>query len=274
MIALKKLTIFVVSDSVGETGENAVKAVVSQFRPNFEKVYIRKFPHINSVELLEKVVLIAGMNDATIVFTLVEKEMRTALLQLAHEKNVPVVDLLGSMIDVFELSLEESPLQKPGLVHTLNDDYFKKIEAIEFAVKYDDGQDPRGILLADIVLVGVSRTSKTPLSQYLAHKSYKVANVPLVPEVEMPEELLQINPNKCFGLIISSDKLNFIRKERLITLGLVEDAFYAQHSRIEQEISYFYKIVDKIGCRYIDVTNRAVEETAQQILNLLEHEKK
>lgn len=260
------------SDSVGETGENAVKAVVSQFRPNFEKVRIRKFPHINDVELIDKIVRIAKKNEAAIVFTLVEKEMRKALYNLAIEHNVPAVDLLGSMLDLIETSFDERPLQMPGLVHRLDDDYFKKIEAIEFAVKYDDGQDPRGILLADIVLIGVSRTSKTPLSQYLAHKSYKVANVPLVPEVEMPKELMQIDPAKCFGLVITPEKLNNIRKERLITLGLTEDAIYAKHDRIEQEIGYFYNIVDKIGCRYIDVTNRAVEETAQKILNMLENE--
>ncbi|MEG0383999.1 pyruvate, water dikinase regulatory protein [Solibacillus cecembensis] len=270
---MKSLTIFVVSDSVGETGENAVKAVVSQFRPNFDKVRIRKFPRINDIELIEKIVQIAVKQQAAIVFTLVEKEMRKALYNLAVENNVPTIDLLGSMMDLIELSFNESPLQEPGLVHQLDDDYFKKIEAIEFAVKYDDGQDPRGLLLADIVLIGVSRTSKTPLSQYLAHKSYKVANVPLVPEVEPPIELMQIDPKKCFGLVISTGKLNNIRKERLITLGLTENAAYAQQQRIEQEISYFHQIADKIGCRVIDVTNRAVEETANTILDMLEGEK-
>ena len=152
---MKKLTIFVVSDSVGETGEAAVKAVVSQFRPNFEKVRIRKFPHITHIEVLEKIVQIAQTNGATIVFTLVGKDMRLALLKIALEYKVPVIDLLGSMLDLIETSFDEKPLQKPGLVHQLDDDYFKKIEAIEFAVKYDDGQDPRGILLADIVLIGV-----------------------------------------------------------------------------------------------------------------------
>ena len=271
---MKSITIFVVSDSVGETAENAVKAVVSQFRPTLDKVRIRKFTHINDVEWLKKIIQIAVSNEATIVFTLVEKEMRRAMMVLAHENNVPIIDLLGAMLDLIEHSTDESPLQKPGIVHRLDDDYFKKIEAIEFAVKYDDGQDPRGILLADIVLIGVSRTSKTPLSQYLAHKSFKVANVPLVPEVDIPVELLQIDPKKCFGLVISTEKLNNIRKERLITLGLMENAVYAQQQRIEQEIAYFHEIVEKIGCRYIDVTNRAVEETAQQILDMLETDRK
>lgn len=271
---MKNITIFVVSDSVGETGEAAAKAAVSQFRPNFENVRIRKFPHINNQELLEKIVHMAVLNEATIIFTLVSREMRSEMRELAQLHQISAIDLLGSMMDLIETSTGEEPLQKPGLVHKLDDDYFKKIEAIEFAVKYDDGQDPRGIPLADIVLIGVSRTSKTPLSQYLAHKSYKVANVPLVPEVTPPEELMEIDPKKCFGLVITPEKLNNIRKERLITLGLTEDAFYAQQARIEQEISYFYSIVDRIGCRVIDVTNRAVEETAHKIIDLYERQYK
>lgn len=269
---MKNITIFVVSDSVGETGETAAKAAISQFRPFFESVTIRKFPHINELDHLDGIVQFAASNEATIVFTLVSKVMRQAIIEMAVKYKVPSIDLLGSMLDLIETSTGEKPLQRPGLVHKLDGGYFKKIEAIEFAVKYDDGQDPRGILLADIVLIGVSRTSKTPLSQYLAHKSYKVANVPLVPEVDPPEELWQIDPKKCFGLVITPEKLNNIRKERLITLGLMEDAFYAQQTRIEQEISYFYDIVDRIGCQAIDVTNRAVEETAHKIIDLLDHE--
>ncbi|CAM5256590.1 Putative pyruvate, phosphate dikinase regulatory protein OS=Lysinibacillus sphaericus OX=1421 GN=yqfL PE=3 SV=1 [Lysinibacillus sphaericus] len=117
--------------------------------------------------------------------------------------------------------------------------------------------------------MGVSRTSKTPLSQYLAHKRYKVANVPLVPEVAPPEELFKIDPKKCFGLVISPDKLNSIRKERLMTLGLNDDAIYAQHVRILEEIQHFEQVVEKIGCKVIDVTNKAVEETANIIIEQL-----
>ena len=184
-----------------------------------------------------------------------------------------VIDLLGPMMDLVEKSLEQKPLERPGLVHQLNDFYFKKVEAIEFAVKYDDGRDPRGILLADIVLIGVSRTSKTPLSQYLAHKRFKVANVPLVPEVDPPVELFLVDPKKCFGLVISPDQLNNIRKERLIALGLTEDASYAKHCRIEEEIAHFYKVVEQIGCEVIDVTNKAVEETANCIVEKIEQGK-
>src|SRR5699024_8477772 len=137
-----------------------------------------------------------------------------------------------------------------------------------FAVKYDDGRDPSGIEEADIVLIGVSRTSKTPLSQYLALKSYKVANVPIVPEVDPPIELYQTDPNKCYGLKISPTELNGIRKERLKSLGLKQNANYATVERINKELNYFEKIVERLGCPVIDVTNKAVEETANIILQI------
>ena len=264
------LKVFVVSDSVGETGEQVVKAAVSQFRPNFDNTVIRKFPNIENQDHINKIVEIAKIQDAVIVFTLVEEKMRKVMIDRCNEEGLQWIDLLGPIIDIFEAKIGEQPLEEPGLVHKLDDDYFKKIEAVEFAVKYDDGRDPRGLLLADVVLVGVSRTSKTPLSQYLAHKRYKVANVPLVPEVNPPEELFLVDPKKCFGLVISSEKLNVIRKERLLALGLTDDATYAKQSRIEQEIEYFHKIVDRIGCNVIDVTNKAVEETANVIMEKID----
>jgi regulator of PEP synthase PpsR (kinase-PPPase family) len=166
------------------------------------------------------------------------------------------------------------PKYQPGLVRQLDDDYFKKIEAVEFAVKYDDGRDPRGIIKADIVLIGVSRTSKTPLSQYLAHKRLKVANVPIVPEVDPPEELYKVSPDKCFGLKISPEKLNDIRKERLKALGLNDKAAYANLERIKEELAFFETVVNKIGCEVIDVTNKAVEETANLISNIYNNRSK
>lgn len=176
--------------------------------------------------------------------------------------------ILSALIDKMETAYGLTAKYEPGRVRQLDEDYFKKVEAIEFAVKYDDGRDPRGILKADIVLIGVSRTSKTPLSQYLAHKRLKVANVPIVPEVDPPEELFNVDPKKCIGLKISPDKLNHIRKERLKSLGLNDKAIYANINRIKEELEYFEKIVDRIGCQVVDVSNKAVEETANIIHHL------
>lgn len=266
---MPQLTMFIVSDSVGETGELVAKAAISQFRLDLDTVSMKRFSNVEEPIQLKEIAFLAKRQRAFVVYTLVKGEMRELMKTYCDENGVESIDLIGPMVDVIETRLDEKPFEEPGLVRQLDEEYFKKIEAIEFAVKYDDGRDPRGVLLADIVLIGVSRTSKTPLSQYLANQRYKVANVPLVPEVDPPEELLEIDPNKCFGLIISPEKLNCIRKERLLSLGLRDDANYAKVSRIEQEIEHFYDVTSKIGCTVINVTNRAVEETANVILSQL-----
>lgn len=257
--------IFVVSDSVGETAELVVKAAISQFKDcNTE---IKRIPYVEDVATINEIISMAKEKVAIIVFTLVVPELREHLHKEAKHEGVEVYDILGPLIDKMCNLYETNPSHEPGLVRKLDEDYFKKIEAIEFAVKYDDGRDPRGILRADIVLVGVSRTSKTPLSQYLAHKGIRVANVPLVPEVEPPEELFKVSSDKCFGLKISAEKLNNIRRERLKSLGLNDQAIYANIDRINNELKHFETVVEKIGCDVIDVTNKAVEETANIILS-------
>ncbi|NSL50298.1 pyruvate, water dikinase regulatory protein [Calidifontibacillus erzurumensis] len=257
--------VYVVSDSVGETAELVVKAAASQFQ-SF-RINIRRIPYVEDTETLSEVVSLAKENKAIIAFTLVVPSMRDFLINEASKAGVPVVDIIGPMVKQMQESYNKKPREEPGLVRQLDEDYFKKVEAIEFAVKYDDGRDPRGILRADIVLLGVSRTSKTPLSQYLALKRLKVANIPIVPEVEPPEELFQISADRCFALKISPEKLNHIRKERLKSLGLSASANYASLDRIKEELAYFDKVVEKIGCEVIDVSNKAVEETANLILS-------
>lgn len=264
MDRLKEQLVYVISDSVGETAELVIKAAGSQFKD--VNVDIERFPYVNDQQTVLELVTSAKENNAMIVFTLVVPEVRQTLIDKANELSIPYVDIMGPVITKMESTFESIPTYEPGLVHKLDEDYFKRVEAIEFAVKYDDGRDPRGILRADIVLVGVSRTSKTPLSQYLALKRLKVANVPLVPEVEPPEELFQVNPKKCFGLRISPSQLNHIRQERLKALGLAADANYARLDRIEKELDYFEDVVKKIGCQVIDVSTRAVEETANLVM--------
>jgi len=257
--------IYLVSDSVGETVELVTKAALSQF--NGSNINLYRIPYVEDLETIEEVISLAKINGGFIVFTLVKPEMRQYLQKRAREEQIPCFDIIGPLIEKFAEVSGIPARNEPGLVRKLDEDYFKKIEAIEFAVKYDDGKDPRGILKADIVLIGVSRTSKTPLSQYLALKRYKVANVPIVPEVDPPEELFLVSPRKCIGLRISPEKLTEIRKERLIALGLNGKAHYANIDRIKEELAYFDRIAEKIGCRVIDVTNKAIEETANEIIN-------
>ncbi|WP_417899555.1 pyruvate, water dikinase regulatory protein [Bacillus haimaensis] len=263
---MEKRTVYILSDSVGETAELAVKAAISQF--NGANFHLKRIPYVEDIATITEVISIAKINHGLIAFTLVVPEMRKHLISLSQKEGVPVYDIIGPLVDLMEQEYKVKPKYQPGLVRQLDDDYFKKIEAVEFAVKYDDGRDPRGIIKADIVLVGVSRTSKTPLSQYLAHKRLKVANVPIVPEVDPPEELYKVSPEKCFGLKISPEKLNDIRKERLKALGLNDKAAYANLERIKEELAFFETVVNKIGCEVIDVTNKAVEETANLISNI------
>mgnify|MGYP001233477338 CR=1 FL=1 len=262
---MNKPTIYLVSDSVGETCELVTKAALSQF--NGSSAVLERVPYVEDPSTVDEVVTLAKMNHGMIVFTLVKPEIRRYMLEKAKEAGILAVDIMGPLLERFEQMLKVHPKNEPGLVRKLDKDYFKRIEAIEFAVKYDDGRDPNGITKADIVLLGVSRTSKTPLSQFLAMKRYRVANVPIVPEVDPPEQLWQIDPRRCFGLKISPKKLVQIRKERLIALGLDENAYYANEDRIKAELEYFETVVEKIGCVTIDVTNKAVEETANVIIN-------
>lgn len=259
--------VYIISDSVGETAEVVVKATVTQFSEDaFE---VRKFPYITDEETLDEVVEAAKEEEkAMIAFTLVIPKLKQHLIERAEKASIPTVDIMGPMIQGISNLIAMPPNNQPGLVRQLDEDYFRKVEAIEFAVKYDDGRDPRGLLRADIVLIGVSRTSKTPLSMYLANKRIKVANVPLVPEVEPPEELFMIPSGKCIGLTISSEKLNVIRMERLRSLGLTEQANYANMDRIQQELAYSEKIMEKVGCPVLNVSEKAVEETANIILNM------
>lgn len=258
--------IYVVSDSVGETAELVTKAAISQF--NGANVTIKRFPYVEDKTNIDEVISLVKLDQGMIAYTLVKPEIREYMREVSLREGIRATDLIGPLMDQIQLLCGKSPLNEPGLVRKLDEDYFKKIEAIEFAVKYDDGRDPRGIIKADIVLIGVSRTSKTPLSQYLALKRLKVANVPIVPEVDPPEELFKAAPHKCYALKISPEKLNHIRRERLISLGLNDKASYANIERIKEELAYFEKVVSKINCPVIDVTNKAVEETANVILNL------
>jgi len=259
--------IYVVSDSIGETAELVVRAVASQF-DRFH-IDVQKYPYIEDKESIDEIIASAQESKAMIVFTLVVPELKTYILEQAARHNIPTIDVMGPLLNTLADILKEPPTGKPGLVRRLDEEYFRKVDAIEFAVKYDDGRDPRGLLRADVVLIGVSRTSKTPLSMYLANKRLKVANVPIVPEVDPPEELFQLPPERCIGLTINPEQLNSIRTERLKALGLTAQANYANLDRINEELAYSQKIMEKLGCPVIDVSNKAVEETANIILEII-----
>jgi len=256
--------IYVISDALGETAEFVSRAAAAQF--NGIKTKLRRVPYVQDETHIDDILEEALEEEAILVYTLVLTHLRQYIERRAKEKNLITIDILSPLIVALSEKTGLQPVNTPNITHRLDEQYFRKVEAVEFAVKYDDGKDPRGALYADVVLVGVSRTSKTPLSMYLAHKGLKTANIPLVPEVTPPRELFVIEPRKIFGLVLSPEKLNQIRSERLKSLGLGASADYAKLNRIIEELSYAERIMKKLGCMVIDTTTRAVEETASIIL--------
>lgn len=242
------------------------RAAASQF--NSGGVDIRRVPYVNEAEEIPEIVEEASAFKSIIAYTLVLPQLREVLVKEAKKYNIPTVDIMSDMLDALSKVEGMPPKLEPGLVRKMDEDYFRKVEAIEFAVKYDDGKDPRGITRADLVVIGVSRTSKTPLCMYLAHKRIKAANVPLVPEVSPPEEIFKLPSHRIIGLTIRPNQLNEIRRERLKTLGLTSNADYASMERILKELEYAEGIMKRTGCAVIDVTNKAVEETASRVLEI------
>jgi len=257
--------IYVVSDSLGETAEFVARAAAIQFNAS-QKFDIQRVPYVNDKKILEEVVEEAAGATSIIAYTLVIPELKEELERLTRLRGIPIVDIMGPLLEALSAATSMKPKMEVGLLHRLDDQYFRRVEAIEFAVKYDDGKDPRGLLHADVVLLGVSRTSKTPVSMYLANKRIKAANVPIVPEVEPPAELYRIPSRKIIGLTIQPQSLLKIRQERLKTLGLTTDAEYANLTRIQKELVYADRLMAQLACPVIDVTNKAVEETAGRVL--------
>lgn len=266
-VITRQKVVHVVSDSVGETAELVVKAVASQF--NGGHVEINRHSFIESTQDIDEAINSVDELNSLIAYTLVIPELKEYLDRRSAEKGIFSVDLLSPLLHVFEDFFKQEAKHQPKLIRRMDEAYFKKIEAIEFSVKYDDGKDPQVLKWADLVLIGVSRTSKTPLAMYLAHHGYRVANVPIVPEVAPPKEIFEIPRSKCVGLTISPEKLNEVRKERLKSIGLNAESNYASMERIFEELDYADRIMKRIGCPIIDVSNKAIEETANLIIHTL-----
>ncbi len=263
----EKPVVYIVSDSIGDTAEFVVKAVASQF--NSGQVEMRRVPFVENESQIRDVFEEASGGNAIIAYTLVVPELRQAMAEEALHHNVQTADILGSLMGAFSRVTCKEPHLEPGKIRQLDEAYFRRVAAIEFAVKHDDGKDPRGLMKADVVLIGISRTSKTPLSMYLAHQGIMVANLPLVPEVEPPEELFWVPSKKIVGLVINPGQLQQIRRERLKSLGLDENADYVNVERISEELTYARRIMKKIGCTVFDVSDKAVEEVAGRIIQVI-----
>jgi regulator of PEP synthase PpsR (kinase-PPPase family) len=264
----KQQVIYVCSDAVGETAETVVSATLRQFER--QQVKVKRIGHIGTEEEVRQIVEEASTTKGFIAYTLVQPELREMMREETIRLSVRSVDIMGPMMQAFIDTFDDVPNRKPGLLHELDETYFRRVEAIEFAVKCDDGKNTNSLPQADIVLVGVSRTSKTPLSIFLAHKGLKAANFPIMPEVKAPKELFQIPSSRIIGLTMNSEQMLKIRTERLKALGLPNGANYAAVKRIEEELTYARDLMQQLKCRVIDVTDKAVEETAGIIMEMLQ----
>jgi hypothetical protein len=259
--------LFIVSDGTGDTADRVTRAALRQFE-GF-RVAVHVFSNVTDSEHLERILKQAALSGALVVTSLVAPDQRTFANQLAKAYRIVQVDVIGGVITALSGWLGEAPQNQPGLLHRTDAEYFRRIEAVEFTVKVDDGKEPRMLDKADIVLVGVSRTSKTPLSVFLAYKGYKVANVPLVLNQEPPEKLFQLDPRKVFALTIDPESLQEIRKSRLQTMRMRNDTNYGQMDYILAELEYAEQLFRRNRqWTLINVTNKALEETAALILSL------
>lgn len=259
-----ELIIFTLSDSSGETAEAVARAALVQFPPGYATIY--RLPQARSCQQITEVVEQIAEGRAILAYTLVLPEYRETLEREAKKYNVETIDLIGPVIARVGELTGAKPLAQPGRLHMLDESYFKRIEAVDFAIRYDDGKNPDGIIQADVVLVGVSRTSKTPNSMYLAHHyGLRSANIPLVMNVDPPRALFEVDKRKIIGMSIDPHLLQDIRSIRAKVLGMAPDAEYADIDQIRQEVRYAKNIFRELDCHVIDVTSKAIEEISSEI---------
>jgi len=262
-------TIFIISDGTGETASTMVRAALVQFSDR--EVNIVRCKNVRTEEQVDSLMEDVFQKRGLIAHTVVSTSLRKKIFTAASEKGIPIVDLLGPLLETLNVYFgQSSENQTAGLLRTVDERYFKRIEAIEFTVKHDDGKVTSGLDQADIVLVGISRTSKTPLSIFLSHKGWKVANVPLVVGTPLPKELFEIDQRKIVGLMIDSESLSRIRRKRLEKFGQDPGGEYASAAHIQKEIDFATQLF-KQNKRWpvFDVTDRALEETAAEIVRVV-----
>jgi [pyruvate, water dikinase]-phosphate phosphotransferase / [pyruvate, water dikinase] kinase len=262
-------TIYIISDGTGETASTMIRAALVQYSD--KEIDLIRCKNIRTETQVEPIIDEAFERKAIIVYTVVSAQLRNKIRELAAMKGIPIHDMLGPLLGLLdEYFGNSSTSPQAGLLRAVDERYFKRIEAIEYTVKHDDGKTLTELDKADIILVGISRTSKTPLSIFLSHKGWKVANIPLVLGTALPEELFKIDQRKVVGLIIDIESLQRIRKNRLEKFGQDSGGEYASLSHINKEIEYAIEIF-KQNRKWpvFNVTERALEETATEITRIV-----
>jgi len=265
----KELRIIILSDGTGETAASLCKATLTQFPES--QVLFTRYKNIRTPEQIEAILNEAALHHDLVAHTIVQTKLRKKLFELCEDLNIRHLDLIGSAIKEFSEYFQMEPESEPGLLHAVNQDYFDKVSAMEFTLEHDDGKNIHAIEEADVILLGVSRTSKTPLSVYLSQHGLKVINIPIINQMPLPEKIYEIDQRKIFALTIDPEALIEIRRKRLIRLGAKEHlGDYASEDKIVEEIDWATNIF-KRNKRWpiFNVTNKALEETASDILKLI-----
>jgi len=264
----KEIKIFTVSDGTGETASNIVQAAKVQFKN--VNIQMSRYNHIRNKEFLNQILMDAKSENATVIATLVDPYLRIFLLSRSMQLGIHVIDVLFPILETISEKAGCQPMAIPGLLRELDDGYFKKVVAIEYAVRHDDGAIGHELHDADIVLLGVSRTSKTPLSMYLAYKGYKVANIPIIPNVSLPDDVYRIDQNKIIGLIIDPMRLAEIRLARIASLSKSIQGDYTNEESIFEELEWSQHIFKRNRkWPVLDITGKALEENAVEIEKII-----
>ena len=259
--------IYIISGGTGASGLQLVNTVLAQF-PGFEVPVVTK-AHVNSITQLQNVLDQSEQTGGIIVHTLVDTFLRNTMNSLGSKGSVPVIDLMGVLMEHLSEMLDSNPVCHPGLYHNLNKRYFDRVEAIEFSIAHDDGLNPRDLDKAEIVLAGVSRVGKTPLAMYLAMQGFKTANVPLIPGQPPLPELDQVEPRRVIGLTINETRLVSHRKDRKEKLRLDRHGGYSDLKMIFDELEQARKIFRQKGYSVIDITDKPLETSADEIVKII-----
>ena len=266
----EKYNVYLVSDSTGETLDRMFLSLKSQFA-NFE--YNKKeFAFVRTEQQIDKIIKeCSSLENSIILYTIVETKLAKYISVLSEKKNVPCFGILGNLILSFSKLLNQKAIHKPSAQHVLDDEYFRRIEAIQFTMYHDDGKKVDDIGKADIVLLGVSRTNKTPTSIYLANRGYKTINIPLVLDQKIPNELMSKSNKTCvIGLVADPERLADIRRNRVAIMKDKNIKEYTDLNFIKEEVNKSKQLFNKYKWPIIDVTRRSVEETAASILKIFE----
>jgi len=268
----EKYNVYLVSDSTGETLDRIFLSLKSQFS-NFE--YEKKeFAFIRTEQQIDKIIKDCNeISNSIILYTIVETRLAKYLAHKSEVSSVPCFGVLGNLILSFSKLLNQKAIHKPSAQHVLDEDYYKRIEAIQFTMSHDDGKKIDDINTADVVLLGVSRTSKTPTSIYLANRGYKTVNIPLVLDQKIPQDLYSNNASCIVGLVADPERLSDIRRNRVAIMQDHNLKEYTDLEFIKKEVEDSKKLFKKNSWPIIDVTRRSVEETAASILKIIEIKK-